>query len=411
MIRGFRDMFSFANPASFGDKHRKGSSMTDSDSRLIDLNAFALALYQKLKEQDGNLFVSPFSISTCLAMAYAGARGETATQMAQALRFPLDQERVHPTLGRLLESLNAEQRERTYQLVVANALWGQRGYGFFRDFLDLLRTRYGSELHEVDFATGAEAARQTINEWVEEQTREKIKDLIGPGMLDPLTRLVLTNAIYFKGRWRSPFEKDATHPALFHMTAGPPGSDDVDVPMMAHTEDFGYMEGEGFQALELPYEGDAFSMVIFLPKRPDGLEGFEQSLTSDNLTALLPRLQIQEVQVFLPKFKMTSAFQLSEILRSMGMMDAFTLGTADFSGMTDREKLAIAEVIHKAFIEVNEEGTEAAAATATEMLGCAEPPSTPVFRADHPFVFPIRDVRSESILFMGRVVDPRSSEW
>ena len=389
---------------------RRPSSDTREDAHkpaVRSLNAFALELYQKLKEQDGNLFLSPFSISTCLAMAYAGARAQTATQMARALGFPLDQEPLHRTLGSLIQKLHAEGHQRSHQLVVANALWGQEGYGFLNEFLALLRTRYGSRLREVDFETRTEAARRTINRWVEEQTREKIKELIGPGMLDPLTRLVLTNAIYFKGNWRSPFDEDATHPAPFHLNAGPPGSDDVDVSMMTQIESFCYLKAHDFQALELPYDGESLSMVIFLPERVDGLGDFERSLTPDNLAAWLSRLDAHEIEVSLPKFTMTSGFRLSAILRSMGMVDAFTMGTADFSGMTDREQLAIAEVIHKAFLEVNEEGTEAAAATATEMLGCAEPPSTPVFRADHPFVFLIRDVRSESILFMGRVVDPR----
>ncbi len=301
-------------------------------------------------------------------MAYAGARGETANQMAQTLRFPSDQEHTHVTLGKLLARLNAQGAKRSYELVVANALWGQKGYAFLQEFVDLLRTKYGSVLRQVDFEAEAESARQDINRWVQEQTRDKIKELTGPGMLDPLTRLVLTNAIYFKGNWRSPFEEDATHPAPFQMHAGRGGKNEVEISMMTQTTHFGYMEGDEFQALELPYHGNELSMAPFLPQRFDGLENFERSLTSDNLAARLSRFRAQEVQVLLPKFEMTSGFQLSQILQSLGMTDAFTVGTADFSGMTDRKNLSISEVLHKAFIEVNEEGTEAAAATELDMM-------------------------------------------
>ena len=386
----------------------------DTKSLADHLNAFTLDLYRKLQEQEGNLFLSPLSISTCMAMAYAGARGETETQMARALHYPFEQEQLHLMLGKLIEDLNAESVKGNYQLVIANALWGLKGYEFAPQYLELIKTRYDSELQELDFQGEAEAACQKINQWVAEQTREKIREIVNPDALDDLTRLVLTNAIYFKGSWSTPFPEYGTSPEPFKTKAGSSGSDQVDVSMMAITTYSGYLEGEHFQALELPYQGGELSMVIFLPKEIEGLANFEQSLTPSSLTAWLPRLQGQEVEVHLPKFKMTSAFQLPEILKSMGMVDAFRLGVADFSGMTDEKDVGISDVLHKAFVEVNEEGTEAAAVTGElcEAL-CADPappPPPPVFRSDHPFFFLIRHISTESILFLGRVVDPRMFE-
>ena len=377
------------------------------------LNGFTLDLYQQLKEQEGNLFLSPFSISTCLAMAYAGAGGETKKQMARALRYPVDQEHPQLTLGGLIGDLNADSGKPSYELVVANALWGQAGYGFFPEYLKLIKTQYGSELQELDFQTDAEAARHSINRWVEEHTWEKIQEMIGPGVLDALTRLVLTNAIYFKGSWSSPFSEYDTSPEPFKIKAGSSDHAQVDVSMMTQTTACGYLEEEHFQALELSYEGYELSMVIFLPKEIEGLAQFEQSLTPSKLTKWLPSLQTHQVQVYLPRFKMTAAFHLDPILQSMGMVDAFTLGAADFSGMTDEKDVGISKVIHQAFVDVSEEGTEAAAATGAVMavLG-VEPESSPppVFRADHPFFFLIRHLGTESILFLGRVVDPRMFE-
>jgi len=377
------------------------------------INTFALSLYQQLKEQDGNLFLSPFSISTCLGVAYAGVRGETERQMADVIRFPPEQKNLHELLGSLIKDMKEEKKKRGYQLIIANALWGQKGYRFLPEFLELLRVTYGSELHELDFEAEKEAACQAINQWAEKHTQGKIKNIIKPSMLDSLTRLVLTNAIYFKGFWSVPFDKSETHPAPFKMITEPSASNEIDVSMMHQTADFGYLEGEDFQALEMLYERNELSMVIFLPRRLDGLEEFERLLTIEKFEEWLQMLQMQEVKVFVPKFKFTSGFILSKVLQSMGMTDVFNTETADFSGMTDQEDLAISEIIHKAFVDVNEEGTEAAAVTTTAVLVAVDEgpaPPVPVFRADHPFLFLIRDIRSESILFMGRVVDAEPLE-
>jgi serpin B len=366
-------------------------------------NAFALDLYGQLRGGDGNLFFSPFSISTALAMTYGGARGETGAQMARVLRYGLDSKRLHPAFKTLMDGLNAGKAKRGYELSIANALWGQKGYGFLKAFLDLTRTHYGAGLREVDFIGGTEAARKTINDWVEEETRGKIVELIQPGVLDSLCRLVLTNAIYFKGNWASRFKVERTKKAPFTLLTGRK----VDVPTMHQTADFKYLQGEGFQALELPYVGKALSMVIFLPGEPNGLPDFEKSLTTKNLDGRLAKLRKRKVRVFLPKFKVTHRIRLARVLRSMGMRKAFS-DDADFSGMNGKMDLRISAVVHKAFVEVNEEGTEAAAATAVVMKrkGIARPRPIPVFRADHPFLFLIRDTTSKSILFLGRVIQP-----
>jgi len=382
-------------------------------------NRFALALYAKLREQRGNLFFSPYSISAALAMTYAGARGETEAQMAKVLHFPTvlaekgppssaerkvcDQERFHSAFGAIIKDLNAKGEKGNYELSVANALWGQKGYGFLAEFLELIEAKYGGKLNEVDFITATEAARRTINIWVEKETKDKIKNLIQKGVLTPLTRLVLTNAIYFKGNWARQFKKKNTKEAAFTLLNG----EKVDSPMMNQTADFKYMQARYFQALELPYIDEELSMIIFLPKKFDGLRDFEKTLTTENLSKWLARLRKRKVVVSVPKFKETCQFRLADVLKSMGMTDAF-LGKADFSGMNGKRDLFISAVIHKAFVDVNEEGTEAAAATAVVGVTAVRPEEIPVFRADHPFLFLIRDNDSGSILFIGRMMNPRT---
>jgi serpin B len=363
---------------------------------------FALSLYAQLGTQAGNLFFSPLSLSTALAMTYAGARGQTAAQMATVLHFPADQQRLHSTFAALSKDLHADSKTQGYQLQVANALWGQKGYRFRDDFLTTTKTYYGAGLNEVDFQTAAEEARQTINTWVERQTKDKIKDLIPPGAVDALTRLVLTNAVYFKGDWLSPFMKPLTQEEEFKVSA----DRHITVPLMHQTEFCKYFEGDDFQALELPYVREKLSLVVLLPKKVDGLAEFAQSLTAENLSKWLPQLQRREVQVTLPKFKVTAQFTLNEVLSRMGMTLAFS-DAADFSGMSE-EPLSISAVIHKAYVDVNEEGTEAAAATGIGMKALALGPPPAVFRADHPFIFLIRDNGSGSILFLGRLIQPQA---
>jgi serine protease inhibitor len=362
---------------------------------------FALDLYNKLKETEGNLFFSPYSISTALAMTYAGARGNTEKQMAEVLHFTLDQKKLHPAFARLEAQLNSMQDNRNIELTVANALWTQKDYVFLREFLDLTKNNYGAALNLVDFKKAHEAVRIKINAWVEEKTRNKIKDLIKPGVLDPLVRLVLTNAIYFKGNWESQFEKSKTKEAPFWLAPGK----SVKVPMMTRKQKFNYMENDRLQILELPYVGNDLSMIVVLPKKIEGVTQLESVLSVDNLNTWLNLLRKREILVYLPKFKTSSQFSLGEMLSSMGMSDAFT-AHADFSGMTAKQELYISSVIHKAFVDVNEEGTEAAAATAVAMKLLSMPAPPPVFRADHSFIFLIRHNPSGSILFLGRITNP-----
>jgi serpin B len=379
---------------------------TDREAVVKGDTEFALDLYQRLaKSKDENLFLSPYSISTALAMTYAGARGTTAEEMAKTLHFPVPQERLAPAFAGLIGRFQADKEDKGYQLSVANAIWGQKSYPWKKDFLNTTQANYAAGLRELDFGA-TEEARKTINGWVEQQTKDKIKDLIKPGVLDADTRMVLTNAIYFKGDWKEQFNKNATKEEPFLGTANA----DAQAPLMHQRANYGYLEGDGFQILELPYKGDELSMVVLLPKKADGLADLEKQLTAEKLNSWLAKLGQQEVIVSLPRFKVTAQFSLAAQLQSLGMNAAFSKAKADFSGMTAEERLYISAVIHKAFVDVNEEGTEAAAATAVvpkpATARIAPPP--PVFRADHPFVFLIRDRGTGSVLFLGRLAQPAS---
>lgn len=374
---------------------------SNSEALVEGNTAFALNLYSKLKETEGNLFFSPYSISTALALTYAGARENTEKQMAEALCFTLDQKRLHPAFASLEARLKAIQEKGDVQLSVANALWPQKDYVFLEDFLELIKKNYGATITPLNYKIDHEAARITINKWVEQKTNDKIKELIKRGILDPLVRLVLTNAIYFKGNWADRFDKNLTEDAMFHLLPGK----SIKIPMMNQKQKFGYAEHENLQILELPYVGEELSMLVLLPKKIDGLTELENKLTADNLKKWTRYLGEREVRVFLPKFEMTSSFRLDKTLASMGMPDAFSMN-ADFSGMDETKKLNISAVIHKAFIAVDEQGTEAAAATGVAIGVKSLPRPAPVFRADHPFMFLIRENISNSILFFGRVIDP-----
>jgi len=366
-------------------------------------NAFAIDLYNQLRTQSGNLFFSPDSISTAMAMTYAGARGDTATEMAKTMHFTLPPQRLQPAMGGILVNLNAPHDG--YQLRVANALWAQQGYTLLDDFLKLTKSEYGEGFKQVDFKEATEAARLTINQWVEQQTGDKIKDLLQPGTLSNSTKLVLTNAIYFKGDWQTQFDKAQTKEEDFHLSA----TQNVKAPMMHRDGGFNYFDGGTFQILEIPYRSAELSMIILLPNDVGGLFALEQSLIVPNTKKWLGQLRpVPKVILTLPKFKMTRQFELQDSLGAMGMTLAFD-AHADFSGMTGNRDLFISALIHKAYIDVNEEGTEAAAATAVvmrSMMVRMQQPAPPVFRADHPFIFLIRDNRSGGILFMGRVADP-----
>ncbi len=422
-------------PVAHGSQPSAETNAPDEDIEAIvnSNNTFAWAMYGLLTAEDdaGNVFFSPSSIHTALTMTYAGAQGQTAEQMAEALALPYkelyinidginleeteiveklawDPSRLHAAYGGLLAGLTPGE-EAGYELHIANALWGQNDYPWLDDFLTVTQDNYGAGLEEVDFAGDTEAARETINTWVEEQTNEKIVDLIPEGMLDSLTKLVLTNAIYFKGDWAKPFDTDATADGPFNISA----DETVDVPLMHKTRSFDYAETDDTQVLRMPYAGDELSMIIILPKAADGLADVATSLAQDGLDALTTDLATARVAVALPKFTMSSQFSLGDMLRAMGMTDAFSDGQADFTGMSEQAKadgLHISAVVHQAFVDVNEEGTEAAAATAVGIQVTSIPPPPIEFTADHPFVFVIRHDATGTILFIGRVIDPSQDD-
>ena len=365
-------------------------------------NGFGLDLYGKLSKKEGNLFFSPHSISVALAMTWAGARGETAEQMRAMLRLPERREAVHTAYSHLLDELNEATNAEGCRLEVANALWGQKGYGFLQGYLRLVETNYDAGLEQVDFRNATEKAREQINRWVEKKTNDKIEDLIPRGALNALTRLVLTNAIYFKGLWDMPFKPEQTEDRDFWVSADEKKS----VPTMHNKKRFGYAETDDCQLIELPYEGDELSMIVALPRERDGLGEMEKALTQEKLNEWFDGLRRREVDVYLPRFKFTSEFGLRSMLESLGMKDAFLPDEADFSGMNGKRDLFVTAVLHKAYVDVNEEGTEAAAATGV-IVGTTSVPLQPaVFRADHPFLFFIRHRPTGTVLFMGRVAEP-----
>lgn len=366
-------------------------------------SAFAVDLYKKLGVADGNIFVSPYSITTALAMTYAGARENTEAEMAKTLRFELDQQNLHAEFAHLEAILGEPQKAGHVKLSVANSLWPQNGYAFLDEYVSLIKKHYGVLITAVDYKNATEAARGMINKWVEDRTQDKIKNLIPTGILDALTRLVLVNAIYFKGNWASQFEPSMTREGPFHIS----GDKAVQVPMMSQERHFRYAETGTHQILEMPYVGGELSMIVLLPRDAGGLKALEDSMTPEKLELWKLGLKSREVLVFLPRFKMTSMFRLDQTLISMGMVDAFSDIKANFAGMDGRPNgLYIGAVIHKAFVEVNEEGTEAAAATAVVMQAKSMPEPPPIFKADHPFIFLIQENSTGSILFMGRVADP-----
>jgi serpin B len=367
-------------------------------------NRFAFDLYERLRSADGNLFFSPASVSVALAMGYAGAAENTAAEMAKTLHLAMPKDQVNEEMRALLASWKVTDKKQGFRLDVANRLWGQEAYKFLAQYLQVTRDDYGAELARLDFRQ-PEAARQAINHWVEEQTQDKIKNLIASPDAIKDARLVLTNAVYFKGEWQEQFKKYLTKDDEFHVSA----TRAIKAPLMRQEHGFRYLAANDLQLLELPYGNGSLSMVVLLPQKVDGLPQLEAKLSTTNLGKWLGDAKSEDVIVFLPKFKTTATFELTRTLKSMGMASAFNPVSADFSGMTGERDLYISSVIHKAFVDVNEEGTEAAAATAIIMAPTAvivRPKAPPVFRADHPFVFLIRDNRNGAILFLGRITDP-----
>ncbi len=378
-------------------------------------NELAVDLYQRLRAGDGNLFLSPYSITSALAMCYAGARGNTEAEMAKALHFSLPQDELHAAMGGLTNDLNnrvyegysdhdPDKGSKAFELVIANALWGQKGYPFRKEFFDLVGKAYGAGLTELDFKADTEGARQTINGWVAGKTNQRIKDLIAKGILTPDACLVLTNAIYFKAAWAEPFREEATKDEEFHVAGG----ESAMVPMMHRTHEFRYLDGDGFQAIELPYLGGQSSMVVLVPKEVDGLAALEAKLMAADLDAWIGKMDGRQISLGMPRFKTECSFQLVPELKALGMKDAFVYPAADFTGMSETKELYIGLVIHKSFVEVNEIGTEAAAATAVLMLKGGMPPEPVPLTIDRPFLFLIRDEKTGAVLFLGRILDPRA---
>ncbi|MFH1441702.1 MAG: serpin family protein [Candidatus Omnitrophota bacterium] len=378
-------------------------------SSIVDgNNQFAFELYSKYKSRDGNIFFSPYSISSALAMTYEGARGETADQMQAVFHFPENASTRRDSFLKLYQQIN--KKDKKYKLSTANALWAQKDYKFLEDYFNLIEEYYGGKATNLDFAKDTERSRVTINSWVEDQTNNKIKNLVPSGILTSYTRLVLTNAVYFKGFWLKQFGKKDTKDENFRIAPG----NTIKAPMMhlnGEELEFNYAQTDKLQILELPYEGKELSMLILLPKEDD-LGSIEGVLSRDKLTEWKGLLRREKVEVYLPRFKFETKYFMANDLENMGMPDAFTPGIdyggkADFSGMTGNKKLNIDEIIHQAFVDVNEEGTEAAAATAVMMADGIEMPETiKIFKADHPFVFIIQDRSTGNILFVGRVSDP-----
>ena len=377
-------------------------------------NAFAFDLYRALSDGEGNLFYSPFSISQALAMTYAGARGETELQMADTLHYSLPQSILHPGFNALDRTLasrgrppgstpnNEGEAGQYFRLNIANAVWGQRGYQFLPDFLDVLAENYGAGMMVSDFAGAPDESRVRINDWVAEETVGKVKHLLPPGFIDRSTRLVLTNAIYFNASWQWPFSQRDTEVRPFHLAGG--GT--VGVPMMTetHHQYYGYFRGDGYQVVDVPYSGGELSLTMLLPDEGT-LEAFEGSLDSGLFGQIIDGIETEWVTLTMPLFEFESQFSLGKTLTGMGMPDAFD-GRADFSAMTGSRDLWISEVVHKAFVSVDEKGTEAAAATGVGML-LAGPGKEPIaVMVNRPFIFLIRDTGTGAVLFLGRVSNP-----
>jgi serpin B len=386
------------------------AAANDPARRLADANnRFALELYAELSAKPGNLFFSPYSIHEALSMSFAGARARTAAQMARVLRLPEPADATHDAYAALRQRILQDNRagdRKLYELVVANAMFGQKDYPFHEPFRRIVLERYGAGLFPVDFVRDTEGARLQINDWVARQTSDRIQDLLARGTITDLTRLVLANAIYFKGGWESEFPSSATREQPFHLAR----DKTISVPMMRQQQRFGYAETDTLQALELRYSGGGLSMIVLLPRAIDGLAALEQTLTADALEALRERMNPRETEVFVPRFRFSSEFHLNDKLQALGMTDAFDPDRADLSGIATVERLYISAVVHKAFVDVNEEGTEAAAATGV-VVGITSAPLRPqpvVFRADRPFLFLIRHNPSGTVLLLGRLLNPQS---
>lgn len=380
-----------AAPAAQGD-----------EAAVAAVNSLAVDLYRKFAEDGKNLCFSPYSISTAFAMTYAGARGETADEMQRTFCYGTG---IH-NANRILAGNLLNAPEEAGELLIANSIWPARGLRLRKQFESVVRKDYFSEVLPQDYRRQAERSRSTINDWVAEKTRERITDILQQGSVRADTKMVLVNAIYFKAPWMSPFSENKTADADFYISP----DEETRVRMMEATDSFQYADFGDAQVLKLPYRQGVFSMMLILPRDKDGLGKVEESLRADRIARCQTELGHRKVNVFLPKFKTEQTFELVSALADLGMRSAFHPGSADFSGITGRRDLYINTAVHKAFVEVDEAGTEAAAATAIGMRMSLAPMDRPedivIFRADHPFIYMIQDDLSGAILFMGKVVNP-----
>lgn len=363
-------------------------------------NDFALELYREIRSEKENTFFSPFSISTALAMTYAGAREESEKQIATVLHFDRDQAKFHPDYNILLNYITSLNRKDSVELSIANNMFAQVDYHFSDAYFKQIKSYYGADLQNLDFRNDTENARKTINKWVEGKTKDKIKELLIPGILTEQTRLVLVNAIYFLGHWNVSFDPARTSKLPFYVSS----ESSIQADFMYREGEMNFAELDGFKMVELPYAGEELSMVILLPTDASSMGSVEKSLSADQWKLWEQMMTRKKIKLLLPKFKTVSEFELSDVLKKMGMPHPFSLA-ADLSGMTGKKDLMIDKVVHKAFIEVMEKGTEAAASTAVvirEKSGMV----IPEFRADKPFIFIIKDKKEGEILFMGRINDP-----
>lgn len=370
-------------------------------------NEFALDLYERICEMEGsgNIFFSPYSISSALGMTYSGARGQTASDMAEVLHFTLPAESINTAFHSITETLSSGSLHGTdsgdpFTLSISNGLWVQNGFDLLDEYVAEVTGYYSASVRNLDFSGDTEGSREIINDWVAENTMNKILNLIPRGLLVPDTRVVLTNAVYFKASWSKPFHEYATSYEEFLLVDGSA----IDVPMMTQTEHFNYASTEGCRAVELDYAGGNTGMLILLPH--GNIQEFQRDFDADMLETIRRRLSSANVRLSMPRFEFTKSIGLSGILSSLGMESAFGNG-ADFSGFTGNPDLFISKVLHKAFVKVDEEGTEAAAATAVIMnrITAVRPPPIEM-NINRPFIFLIQDRTTNTIVFMGRVMDP-----
>lgn len=385
------------------------------DSRLLanlamDNSAFALSFFNEIRAGNENIIFSPLSLSLALSMTMAGAEDSTETSMMEALQFTLPEQDVHPAFNAVLLAIEASENKTSqesegtnFQLNIANSIWGQAGYDFKEEFLNTLATNYGAGIYNVDYKNNPENARKAINGWVAEETEDKIQDLIPQGAIDSLTRLVLANAIYFNGSWRFPFNENATEKAPFSLLDG----SQVTVDMMSLTgENLHYFQCENFQAVQLPYLSSDFVMTLFVPDS-GAYQEFEEDLNLATINEILLAMSFVRVDLRMPKFDFESTIDTKAALKALGMSEAFDMEAADFSGISEPKELYITDVLHKATITVDEEGTESAAATAVIIGMKSAPSEEPISLViDRPFLFFIQHIPTKTILFMGRVTQP-----